>query len=114
VSVAAAVAERRLPGRVWLYADYHCNLACTYCLTESAPRVPRRELGAARMVEVAREAAELGFTDIGVTGGEPFLLPYLPRALADMSDHLPVLVNTNGTLFNTRRRLAELEPIVGM
>jgi len=111
-SIAAAVADGRLPGRVWLYADYHCNLACTYCLTESAPRAPRRELGHARMLDVAQEAAELGFTDLGVTGGEPFLLAWLPQALAAMSAHLPVLVLTNGTLF-TRRGLAKLEPIRG-
>ena len=32
-AIAEAVAEGRLPGRVWLYANYHCNLVCTYCLT---------------------------------------------------------------------------------
>jgi MoaA/NifB/PqqE/SkfB family radical SAM enzyme len=110
--VAEAVADGRLPGRVWLYANYNCNLTCTYCLTESAPRVSRRELGRDRMVELAREAAETGFTDLGVTGGEPFLLSWLPDALADMSDHLPVLVLTNGTLF-TARRLRELAPVLG-
>jgi MoaA/NifB/PqqE/SkfB family radical SAM enzyme len=111
-AVAEAVSDGRLPGRVWLYANYHCNLACTYCLTESAPKVARRELGHARMVEVAREAAETGFTDLGVTGGEPFLLTRLPKTLAEMSAELPVLVLTNGTLF-TAKRLRELEPIVG-
>src|SRR5437870_2878299 len=111
-AVAEAVSEGRLPGRVWLYANYHCNLACTYCLTESAPKVARRELGHTRMVEIAREAAETGFTDLGVTGGEPFLLTWLPGTLAEMSEALPVLVLTNGTLF-TRKRLGELEPITG-
>jgi MoaA/NifB/PqqE/SkfB family radical SAM enzyme len=109
--IAEAVAEGRLPGRVWLYANYNCNLTCTYCLTESAPKVARRELGRDRMVGLAREAAETGFTDLGVTGGEPFLLSWLPDALADMSQHLPVLVLTNGTLF-TARRLRELGPIL--
>jgi MoaA/NifB/PqqE/SkfB family radical SAM enzyme len=111
-AIAEAVAQGRLPGRVWLYANYNCNLACTYCLTESAPKVARRELGRARMVELAREAAETGFTDLGVTGGEPFLLTWLPEALAQMSEHLPVLVLTNGTLFTTKR-LQQLEPILG-
>ncbi|TMR98931.1 radical SAM protein [Nonomuraea basaltis] len=110
--VAEAVAEGRLPGRVWMYADYHCNLACIYCLTESAPAVPRRELGHERMVEIAAEAAELGFTDLGVTGGEPFLVMGLPGTLAEMAEHLPVLVLTNGTLF-TPKRLERLEPIRG-
>ena len=36
-AVAAAIREGTLPGRLWLYANYHCNLTCAYCLTESAP-----------------------------------------------------------------------------
>jgi MoaA/NifB/PqqE/SkfB family radical SAM enzyme len=110
--VAAAVAAGRLPGRLWMYADYHCNLACTYCLTESAPKSPQRVIDRARMREIADEAAELGFTDLGVTGGEPFLLQWLPQALAEMSQRLPVLVLTNGTLF-TRRRIESLAAIAG-
>jgi MoaA/NifB/PqqE/SkfB family radical SAM enzyme len=111
MKVGEAIAAGRMPGRAWMYANYHCNLACTYCLTESAPRSPRRELTPERMVELAVEAAELGFTDIGVTGGEPFLLPWLPERLAKVSERLPVLVLTNGTLF-TRRGLDRLGPIV--
>jgi len=76
--IASAVAEGRLPGRVWFYSTYACNLACTYCLTESAPGAPRRALAGETMVELAAQAAELGFTDLGVTGGEPFLSPNPP------------------------------------
>jgi MoaA/NifB/PqqE/SkfB family radical SAM enzyme len=111
-AVAEAVAAGRLPGRLWMYADYHCNLACTYCLTESAPKSPQRVIDRARMREIADEAVELGFTDLGVTGGEPFLLRWLPQALAELSQRLPVLVLTNGTLF-TRRRIDSLEAIAG-
>jgi MoaA/NifB/PqqE/SkfB family radical SAM enzyme len=110
-SVSEAIKDGRMPGRAWMYANYHCNLACTYCLTESAPRVPRREFAPERMIEVAAEAAELGFTDIGVTGGEPFLLKWLPDRLAEVSELLPVLVLTNGTLF-TQGGLDRLAPIV--
>lgn len=35
--IADAVRDGTLPGRVWLYSNYHCNLACSYCLTESSP-----------------------------------------------------------------------------
>lgn len=35
--IGIAVAEGTLPGRVWMYANYHCNIECTYCLTESGP-----------------------------------------------------------------------------
>jgi MoaA/NifB/PqqE/SkfB family radical SAM enzyme len=110
--VAEAVASDRLGGRVWLYSNYHCNLACTYCLTESAPSAARRELDPALMLRAAHEAARLGFTDLGVTGGEPFLLPSMPALLADLAEILPTLVLSNGTLFG-EGRLARLAPLIG-
>jgi MoaA/NifB/PqqE/SkfB family radical SAM enzyme len=97
--VRAAIEAGRLPGRVWLYTNYHCNLACSYCLTESSPRSARRELQQDTMLAVAAQAADLGFTGLGVTGGEPFLLPWLPETLVEMADHLPLVVLTNATLF---------------
>jgi MoaA/NifB/PqqE/SkfB family radical SAM enzyme len=97
-SIADAIADGRLPGRVWLYSNYHCNLACSYCLTESSPRSDRRQLTAETMMTVAQQAAELGFTGLGVTGGEPFLLPWLPATVAAMADILPIVLLTNGTL----------------
>lgn len=97
--IAQAVHDGRLPGRVWLYSNYHCNLSCSYCLTESSPRSVRQQLTAEQMVAVAEQAAALGFTALGVTGGEPFLLPWLPETAVEMAAHLPLLVLTNGTLF---------------
>ncbi len=101
--ISAAIAAGEMPGRVWLYSNYHCNLACSYCLTESSPRSARRDLAAATMLEVARQAAELGFTGLGVTGGEPFLVPWLPGTIRAMAEHLPVVLLTNGTLFHGER-----------
>lgn len=98
-TVADAVASGEMPGRVWLYSNYHCNLACSYCLTESSPRSERRQLTAEQMLAVAREAKELGFTALGITGGEPFLLPWLPEVARAMADELPLVLLTNGTLF---------------
>ncbi len=95
-----AIAEGALGERLWLYSNYHCNLSCSYCLTESSPKSARRPLSPERMIEWSREAAELGFASIGITGGEPFLLPALPDTLAEMAVHLTVLVMTNGTLCN--------------
>jgi len=109
-AVAAAIEGGVLPGRLWFYANYHCNLVCTYCLTESGPRVERRELGEERMLSLAREAADLGFTALGVTGGEPFLLPYLPELLPRLAAILPLVCLTNGTVL-TERRLERLRPL---
>ena len=97
--IAEAVRNGTLPGRVWLYSNYHCNLACSYCLTESSPRSDRRELTADQMIAVAEQAKDLGFTALGITGGEPFLLPWLPDAVLEMVRHLPLVLLNNGTLF---------------
>ena len=94
--------------RLWLYANYHCNLACEYCLTGSSPRSARRVLGAERMLRLADEAAELGFRRIGVTGGEPMLNTFMPEVALDLARRLPLVLLTNGTLFTPRllRRVA--------
>jgi MoaA/NifB/PqqE/SkfB family radical SAM enzyme len=111
-ALADALESGRISGRVWLYSNYHCNLRCAYCLTESAPAVPRRELGRERMVALAREARALGFSALGVTGGEPFLLDHMPALVGRLADELPTLVLSNGTVFNARR-LRELETLAG-
>lgn len=112
-AVAQAVADGLIGSRLWLYSNYHCNLTCTYCLTESAPKVARRQLPVERLPEIAVEARAMGFTALGVTGGEPFLVRGLPAALAAMAAELPTLVLSNGTLF-TRRLLAELAALAGL
>ena len=112
-AVAEAVGAGVLPGRVWMYANYHCNLACAYCLTESAPDSARRALDPGRMAEVAEEAKDLGFTALGVTGGEPFMVPTMPETVARLAAVLPTVCLSNGTLFN-EARLRRLEPLAGL
>lgn len=111
--VGEAVGAGIIGTRLWLYSNHHCNLECVYCLTESGPRVSRRQIPLERMEGLAAEAHELGFTALGVTGGEPFMVPGLPGALRSMSEHLPTLVLSNGTLF-TPRLIALLEPLAGL
>jgi MoaA/NifB/PqqE/SkfB family radical SAM enzyme len=111
-AIAEAVAGGLIGGRLWLYANYHCNLTCAYCLTESGPTVPRRELPLKRLPEITEEARAMGFTAIGVTGGEPFLVRGLPDALERMATVLPTLVLSNGTLFG-RALLTQLAPLGG-
>ncbi len=110
--VTDAITSGALPDRVWIYSNYHCNLECAYCLTESSPRSPRRTIDADTMIGIAAEAAELGFGEVGVTGGEPFLRNDMVGTLAAMSDHVPVTVLTNGTQFSGDR-LDRLDPLVG-
>ena len=109
--LAGAVAEGRCGDRLWLYATYHCNLACVYCLTESHPRIEnRRTLSRETMAQLARQGRELGLASLGVTGGEVFLLRDAAEALCELGAILPTVVLTNATLF-TERLLSRLEPL---
>jgi MoaA/NifB/PqqE/SkfB family radical SAM enzyme len=101
--VAEAIASGIIGGRLWFYANYHCNLECSYCLTESGPNVARRMIEPATMMAIAVEARDLGFTSIGVTGGEPFMISSMPDSIAALSEILPVVVLSNGTLFSGPR-----------
>jgi MoaA/NifB/PqqE/SkfB family radical SAM enzyme len=108
-----AMAEDRMGERLWLYATYHCNLACTYCLTESHPAIAnRRALSRQTMVAAVHEAEALGFGSVGLTGGEVFMLPDFAETLAEIAGILPVVALTNGTLFG-ERMLARLAPLAG-
>ena len=108
-----AVAEGRCGDRLWIYATYHCNLACVYCLTESRPGIAdRRTLSRETMVRAASEARDLGFTCLGVTGGEIFMLKDAAETVAELGEILPTVVLTNATLF-TERVLDRLEPLAG-
>jgi MoaA/NifB/PqqE/SkfB family radical SAM enzyme len=112
--IETAVAEGRMGERLWLYVTYHCNLACVYCLTESHPRIAdRRALSHETMTRAAREAKELGFGSVGITGGEVFVLPDFAETMVEVGGILPVVALTNGTLF-TDRLLARLERLADL
>jgi len=112
--LAAAVANGQAGDRLWLYATYHCNLACSYCLTESSPRIAqRRAMTAEAMLTAVREARELGFGCVGITGGEVFMLTWFTDALEAIGAILPTVALTNGTLFSDAM-LARLEPLADL
>ena len=101
----------RMPGaRLWMYTNFHCNLACDYCCVASSPQTPRRELGADRIARLAKEAADWGVHEIFLTGGEPFLLPDIGTIVRSCAALLPTTVLTNGMVFRGRG-LRELESI---
>ena len=101
--VAEAIQSGIIPGRVWFYSNYHCNLACTYCFTESSPTVAKRAMDPEQILRLAAEAKALGYTDFGITGGEPFLLPYMVDLLKELAALGPTIVISNGTVFGARR-----------
>ncbi len=110
-AIGSAIEKGLVGGRLWLYSNYNCNLACTYCLTESSPAAAKRHLDRSLISKIAAGAVAEGFTSFGVTGGEPFMRPDMVEILLELQAHLPVLVLSNATLFTGRvledvRRLA--------
>jgi len=100
------------PPRLWIYTNFHCNLACDYCSVASSPQARRRSLGAARFRELVDTAVAEGFTEVYVTGGEPFLEPDLVEMLLYATSLLDVVCLTNGMLYQGWRR-EQLERLAG-
>ncbi len=100
------------PSRLWLYTNFHCNLACDYCAVASSPRARRRRVGLPRFRELVDEAVAEGFTELYVTGGEPFLEPDLVDMLLYATESLDVVCLTNGMLYQGYRR-EQLQRLAG-
>jgi uncharacterized Fe-S cluster-containing radical SAM superfamily protein len=84
---------------LWINTGTLCNLTCRNCYIESSPRNDR--LAYISAAEVAGFLDEIGrdrhpTTEIGFTGGEPFMNPELPAMLADaLGRGFSALVLTN-------------------
>lgn len=85
-----------------------CNLRCVYCMPEDMQFRPREELlQDDELVQLVRVFADLGFSKIRLTGGEPTLrenVVDLVRTMATTPNIGLVAMTTNGILLN---RLAE-------
>jgi MoaA/NifB/PqqE/SkfB family radical SAM enzyme len=100
------------PPRLWVYSNFHCNLACGYCVVASSPQARCREISSDRFAALVDEAVEEGFEELYVTGGEPFVHPHMVAMLEYASDRIDTVVLTNAMLFEGRRG-RELERLAG-
>ncbi|MBA3249363.1 MAG: radical SAM protein [Geodermatophilaceae bacterium] len=100
------------PPRLWVYTNFHCNLACDYCSVASSPQARRREIDRATFEELVDDAVAEGFRELYVTGGEPFLQPDIVDKLLYASARLDVVCLTNGMLYQGYRR-TQLERLAG-
>ena len=101
------------PTRLWIYSNFHCNLACDYCVVASSPTARKRSIGLERFRELVDEAVDEGFTELYLTGGEPFVEPDIVAMLEYASERLPTICLTNAMLFTRGRRRQELERLAG-
>jgi pyruvate-formate lyase-activating enzyme/predicted phosphodiesterase len=100
------------PPRLWLYTNFHCNLACSYCSVASSPQARRRSVPLERVKMLVDEAVREGFTEIYLTGGEPFLEPDIVEMVLYATEQLDVVLLTNGMLYQGYR-LEQLKRLVG-
>lgn len=89
-----------------------CNLACGHCSTSSGPQV-QEELPRELLHAAIKDAAHLGYEQLDVSGGEPFLYDGLPGLLARARrlDYV-TRVTTNGMLLGQTRRWAPVAPLI--
>lgn len=84
---------------LWVNTGTLCNIACTRCYIESSPRNDSLVYLAAAEVSAAIDEAmalRQPLTEVGFTGGEPFLNRDLPAMLEDvLARGLDALVLTN-------------------
>ena len=100
------------PPRLWLYTNFHCNLACSYCSVASSPQARKRSLGLERVKALVDEAVMEGFTEVYLTGGEPFLEPDIVEMVLYATERLDVVLLTNGMLYQGWR-LEQLKRLAG-
>jgi len=102
------------PPRLWVYTNFHCNLACDYCVVESSPTARRRQLTLARFRGLLDQAEAEGFTELYLTGGEPFIHPDIVTMCEEAAARFETVVLTNAMLFTTGRRRDDLERLAGL
>ena len=100
------------PPRLWIYTNFHCNLACDYCAVASSPKARARSLDLHRFRDLVDEAVAEGFTELYLTGGEPMLHPDITDMLGYAVDALPTVLLTNAMLLRGAR-LERLRALAG-
>jgi len=98
-----------LGSRLWLYTNFDCNLACSYCCAGSSPKAAPRRLPLETVRRASEEFAGLGGQEILLTGGEPFLAPDIGEFVAAAARWVPVTILTNAMVFDRGRRRRVLE-----
>ena len=99
---------------LWINTGTLCNLACASCYIESSPRNDALVyLSLAEAEGYFDEALRLGTSEIGFTGGEPFMNPdMIPMMEAALVRGFRLLVLTNA--MRPMRRFEEaLKPLAG-
>jgi MoaA/NifB/PqqE/SkfB family radical SAM enzyme len=88
-----------------------CNLACAHCYTESGPHVTEA-LPVHLLASAVADAAQLGYGQLAVSGGEPLLYRDLPALLAAAKAMGMITTVTSNAMLATPKRLDDLVPVL--
>ena len=94
--------------RVWIYTNFDCNLACTYCCAESSPKAAARRFDVETARQVFEQFRARGGREVLLTGGEPFMHPDLGELVAAAAGFERAVL-TNAMVFGRGRRRETLE-----
>lgn len=92
---------------VFLELTKKCNLRCEHCYVPdrsiSTGRVNTSEITLDDVCGLISQADEMGVMELQLTGGEPFILPYILDVIKEVQSRLiPCSVFTNGTLMTEK------------
>lgn len=95
-----------------VHPSLRCNLACAHCYSVSGPHA-RDEVPLRTLERAVEDAADEGFTQLAVSGGEPLMYEHLTRLLASgrRAGMMTSLV-TNGMLVHHRQRWEPVVPLL--
>jgi uncharacterized Fe-S cluster-containing radical SAM superfamily protein len=110
---ARATVEPKALKTLWLNTGTLCNIECAHCYIESSPRNKRLEhLRLEEIRPFIEEAREMGASEIGFTGGEPFLNPELIAMAAlclEAGFEVLILTNAMAPMMRRKRELLALQ-----
>lgn len=92
---------------LWIEITNKCNERCLHCAPESGVAY-KNEFNITRLEEIVSEAKEMGFNELIVTGGEPFLVSKKTLKVIEIGGaEMKKTILTNGTVYKNEilRRL---------
>lgn len=94
----------QVPGhRLWIYTNFHCNLACDYCCVSSSPQADPVLLSANEVRDLVKMGTSDSVKEIYLTGGEPFMNPEIVEITRECVAAAPTVMLTNAMLLRGQR-----------
>lgn len=96
------------PFRINWLVEEKCNLNCIYCYADD--KMFLRE-SKENILKVINAIKELDVINVGLTGGECTINPYLGIIIDELGKHNVIIVDTNGTLKNLTKIIPNLKKV---